>query len=624
MLNPFQIDAATIASASERLIELLDQALSDGHQCLGSEPNILALEAYSPHALKAFVSSANRGVDAAWRSYLQRRKAGGHRELLLTREHAEYWLERAAPVKLIDGAWLSRIHHRRTACELRPITRIAWQILSEELGDGDLKKNHVHLYSKLLRSFGLSLPAGDAAEFIDAKANPNDDPDIWAAAVAQLALGMFPDEFLAEVMGFNLAYEAVAFDTLLAAHELKELDLDPSYFNLHITIDNADSGHTAMALDAVLKFLEVGEPCTRERNWRGVKAGYLLATMIRSSPSIPNVADKQVLDIFSRKREASNAAHQSCRAVIGGLRGMNVSAWMHSDGWERRKYRFLQILATSSWVVPGDPDKSRLFAELGWKGRMFGAFTVQERKAIAEWISSLETSKEPSRVVVLWRNFTMRTPQSNAASNVVMTFQRPEHTMGMHSTLAAFGTIVLDGPISRRILATSLWCSLIPLEHAFVCPARAASHEMMRALRVLRLLNGFSADISNAVDGMDEVYRPSRCSVFSLVTRLENANVILEEFDRSRAMWEWLERAAQDFKSNHWFLLGSQYCFVLNLFTNGHLLQRSGIYKEMIDDLGALGSNILQQMSDLQSGERRECQLGYSFVSQTLQKISET
>jgi hypothetical protein len=40
-----------------------------------------------------------------------------------------------------------------------------------------------------------------------------------------------------------------------AIKELKELKLNDYYFLLHISIDNADSGHTAMAMHAVVKYM---------------------------------------------------------------------------------------------------------------------------------------------------------------------------------------------------------------------------------------------------------------------------------------------------------------------------------------------------------------------------------
>lgn len=41
----------------------------------------------------------------------------------------------------------------------------AWQILSEELGDGDSKKNHIYFYHKLFKSLAPELPMADELDF---------------------------------------------------------------------------------------------------------------------------------------------------------------------------------------------------------------------------------------------------------------------------------------------------------------------------------------------------------------------------------------------------------------------------------------------------------------------------
>jgi hypothetical protein len=63
--------------------------------------------------------------------------------------------------------------------------------------------------------------------------------------------GYHADQFLPEVIGFNLGYEQLPLHLLITAYELKELGIDPYYFTLHITVDNADSGHGRKAVEAV-------------------------------------------------------------------------------------------------------------------------------------------------------------------------------------------------------------------------------------------------------------------------------------------------------------------------------------------------------------------------------------
>ena len=616
--NPSKLQAHVIEDARTRLLEFLDETISQAHRSQRSHTSILNLDEYCPNALFSYVSETNMRTTFAWSEYLARRKAGGPREVFSTRGYAEYWLECAAPVKLVDGAWLARLHHGWTPIELKHITRIAWQVFSEELGDGDLDKNHVQLYAKLLQSFGSKLPPGDAIEFIDPKVNPNNDARIWAAANAQLALGLFPDDFLPETLGFNLAYECAAFDTLVCAHELKELNLDPSYFNLHITIDNADSGHSAMALDAVTKFLKTRDIEDRHRRWRRVQAGFLLATHMPSIPSGPSPTELAVVEIFSCKLNCSSAAHQLCHGLIGGLRGMSLQAWMDPSKWENRKFRFATALANSRWVVSGEPTKSQFVRELAWKGRMFGAFTKMEKAAVERWIAALEPPLEQPDHNGRYKDFIGAVPGFTKALLPMHFSATLEPTF---PKIADFNTVVLKEPISQRRIAILLLYSLIPLQQSLASPVKAATYEGMLALRILRILNGFSATVDNAVDGMDEVHYPFRRSISDLAMQLgsmEFGGKTLHSLPQKEASWNWLERVALDSESNSKFLFGVQYGFIINIAMNRSLLHASGINEDVIKALEDIGIAVLEEMACLDVEDIWECQLGLSVMTSCL------
>lgn len=615
--NPSTLEAQVINDARTRLLELLDYVISKAHNSPQPHSNVLSIKEYCPGALNTYLSTMSMSTTSAWCAYLARRKAGGRRELFSARKYAEYWLERAAPVKFVDGAWLSRLHHPRTPSGLRHITRILWQIISEELGDGDLEKNHVHVYACLLWSFGSKLPAGDSREFIDPNINPNDDASVWAAAIVQLTLGLFPEEFLPEALGFNLAYECVALDTMVAACELKELDLDPAYFNLHITIDNADSGHTAMALDAVIKFMRIGDAKIRQQRWRRIQAGYLLATEISPNPKVPGPTELAALEIFSHKVNSSYAAHQLCRGLMGGRLGMSLQAWMDPSEWGKRKFRFAAALANSRWVTRGEPSKSRFLKELEWKGRMFGAFTTKERVAIKQWIQSLEPLVEQTKGKGRYHDFTGSIPKA------IERLQPLNLSAFLKTTslkLVEFNTVVLIKPISQQRIATLLLYSLVPLQSTLASPAKVATYEGMIALRIIRVLNGFSAKV-DVVDGMDEVCCPSHRSIWdlaALVSSVQLPGMMLPLPLQKEATWQWLERVALDPENNFWFLIGVQYGFMINLATNRSFLRASGIKEDVITALESIGTVVLGELDCLCIEKRWESQLGLSVASSFL------
>ncbi|KAM3475277.1 hypothetical protein MY5147_003850 [Beauveria neobassiana] len=245
-----------------------------------SSSSILSLKTYSAEAMSLFLRDAHERTLSGWSDYLERRKQGHGPELFASAEQAKDWLVQQAPVKFVDGAWLGHVHKITTPFAFRSVTKHAWQVLSEELGDGDPDKHHVTLYRKLLESIGRPLPSGHGADFVQTSEwkRAGENHGIWESAVAQLAISLFPNEFLPEILGFNMHYEQVRLDTMQVAHELAHYGIDPYYFLIHISIDNADSGHTAMASHAVVQYLDIlrateGEAAVRQA-WKRIQAGF--------------------------------------------------------------------------------------------------------------------------------------------------------------------------------------------------------------------------------------------------------------------------------------------------------------------------------------------------------------
>ncbi|MFD2270388.1 iron-containing redox enzyme family protein [Undibacterium arcticum] len=75
----------------------------------------------------------------------------------------------------------------------------------------------------------------------------------------QLSLAQHADHFLPEVIGFNLGYEQPPLHLLITAYELNELGIDPTYFTLHFTIDNANTGHAKKISGWIARFASACE-----------------------------------------------------------------------------------------------------------------------------------------------------------------------------------------------------------------------------------------------------------------------------------------------------------------------------------------------------------------------------
>ncbi|KAI0201865.1 hypothetical protein F4808DRAFT_469178 [Astrocystis sublimbata] len=360
--------------------------------------SILDIKEYNPAALDRFLEADRQDVSDEFEAYVQRRAAGQGPEMFRSREAATEWLKQNAPLNFIDGAWLAHINKITTPFHLRDVTKNAWQTFSEELGDGDLEKNHVLLYRDLLRGLGVNLPDGDDLDFIHPR-HSLDNEQVWRSAVGQLLVSLFPNDFLPEVLGMNLHYESLGMTVLRANKELPEHGISPYYFALHISIDNADSGHSAMAQATITQFMETvtqsAGPLAAQRTWQRIQAGYALSQSLDDTETVQDYED-QIIDMLHKKASLASKIHCTSRARIGKH---SLSEWFSSSSSPAKsadlsdaewREDFLHALADSKpWVYRGDSAKSLLMRELAWKGRMFGAFTHCEVELMRTWIDTL-------------------------------------------------------------------------------------------------------------------------------------------------------------------------------------------------------------------------------------------
>ncbi|MDO9360584.1 MAG: iron-containing redox enzyme family protein [Polaromonas sp.] len=318
----------------------------------------------TPQELEAWMHASAQQATERYSQYLEERKAGAPRRYFSNRAHALYFLRTAAPTKLVDGAWLyGLVRHWRN-----PRFSDLLKTYVEELGDGDAGKNHVVIYRRLLARYGL-----DTLEDID--------ESFYTQGVIQSALACSAQDFLPEVIGFNLGYEQLPLHLLITAYELNELGIDPYYFTLHITVDNPGTGHARRAVQAVLDNLpRLGDT---EDYWRRVRAGYQLSNAGVGSTALIESFDigQEVVRIFSHKSVAGHGAHSDyCRVA-----GRNVNDWLaQKDDIPE----FLAALEKAGWIKRGAPvEQSRFWGLLqGPRAEMFGVFSAYELQVIHDWI----------------------------------------------------------------------------------------------------------------------------------------------------------------------------------------------------------------------------------------------
>ncbi|AVT10686.1 hypothetical protein C8242_15240 [Paracidovorax avenae] len=325
-----------------------------------------------PEDLHDWMAASHAAVSAQYGEYLAARRAGEGRRYFRNRAHALHFLRAVAPTKLVDGSWLYGVLRHARNPRMAELVRT----YLEELGDGAPDKNHVLLYRQLLSRYGLS--QGPAL------------PDaLYEQGAVQLALAWNAEEFLPEVIGFNLGYEQLPLHLLITSYELNELGIDPYYFTLHVTVDNADTGHARQACDAVLALLpRHGDP---QAFWQRVRDGARLGDVGLGTTRV--IADfdirAEVVRIFQAKCGAGQGMHSDYCKVAG----RSVNDWLSApEGMDA----FLEALVQANWIQPGRPvAESRFWGLLqGPRAEMFGVFSPYELQVIHDWIRGDDASAD--------------------------------------------------------------------------------------------------------------------------------------------------------------------------------------------------------------------------------------
>ncbi|MGI9498542.1 MAG: iron-containing redox enzyme family protein [Geminicoccaceae bacterium] len=176
---------------------------------------------------------------------------------------------------LIDGTWAHRVGNIGRFD--RSSDNKLLMIYADEMGLGDIRKNHITLVYRVLQSMGIHLPHIREDSFLD----QNDIADeLYAFAVHQLCLALFPDSHYPEIVGYNLGIEMFGLGEL-RLHEIQKLKhhgFDPIYEEAHLSIDNVSSGHAQQSAEIVNIYLdEVKHRFGFQRmqeEWERVWAGY--------------------------------------------------------------------------------------------------------------------------------------------------------------------------------------------------------------------------------------------------------------------------------------------------------------------------------------------------------------
>ncbi|OKJ95214.1 IopB [Streptomyces sp. CB03234] len=194
---------------------------------------------------------------------------------LPTREQLIESTVQLAPLTMIDGAWLQGFTDYGLASS--DIGFSLFETYWDELGNGRADLNHPLIYRQLVESMGIELPPTGTIDFARW---PGFEDRSFELPVFWLSIGRFPKTFQPEILGLNLAMElsGVGGSYRRARLALRAYGFSTRFVDIHNTIDNVATGHSAWAADAIDSYMSTvaPPPGTRARQevWARVRTGY--------------------------------------------------------------------------------------------------------------------------------------------------------------------------------------------------------------------------------------------------------------------------------------------------------------------------------------------------------------
>jgi hypothetical protein len=314
-----------------------------------------------------------------------------------------------APFNFLDGVWLQNIMAARPSDVVKSKLFDIW---ADEVGNGEVEQNHANVYENLLRSRGAYLPSISSQGFTEYPFSPG----AWRTAVFQMCVGLFPEEFFPELLGMTLFLEWEATPTLTpTVRMLRGRQIDPLFYQLHVAIDNISEGHGALAIEAIVTFLEEqrrqGGDTEVQRNWQRIWNGYVtwatagflgvetLERRLLIDKKVINVGTAtdpvcypdlkayyrgQMLELVARKAEAAKQVH-------GGVTLAGVPLNQMFD----KPNLLIDALIAGGFVDIAHPRDSRIFELMTFEGPMHRVFSESEKEVILDWIESLSEQAYP-------------------------------------------------------------------------------------------------------------------------------------------------------------------------------------------------------------------------------------
>jgi L-Lysine epsilon oxidase N-terminal/L-lysine epsilon oxidase C-terminal domain/Iron-containing redox enzyme len=318
-----------------------------------------------------------------------------HNPYFRTREQVTERIRQLTPFNFCDGAWLRNIHRMGPMDE---VNSILFAIFNEELGDGVVAQNHANIYRDLCHSFGF-YPAQVASTGF--ARDPNFLDAAFDSAAFQLAISEFSVRYYPEIIGMTLWLEWTVLELHRIAAIVERVGLNSHFYRMHIAIDNASSGHAAGIFKAVKLYLrqvrmDGGDPAVQihwQRMWNGYVAfAYTFVILIKQVIKV-NTEPPPLRERLERliRQKQPYAQHNHGRIKLGKTR-TEINAWFNDPEG------FLDALISEGYIVPGQPDQSKFFKLLEFRGgRMYHVFSEEEIKLWHDWTVEEAGKKKSER-----------------------------------------------------------------------------------------------------------------------------------------------------------------------------------------------------------------------------------
>lgn len=315
--------------------------------------------------------------------------------LNINMEAVEQGLIRNAPFNQCDGAWLRNISAAGPGDDVRALLFEVW---SDEIGNGNPLLHHGNLYASLLASRGIRMNPLSTRAYAD---DPRIPESSFVNPVFQLAISQNTDQYFPELMGMTLFLEWEVLSLVQGIRLYDYLGLDSHFWQMHVGIDNATNGHGAKARDAVTLYLDrvrnEGGEAAVDAHWARIWRGFVAFAVVggdvfgdddavnRRRP--PNRAD-QLTEVMLRKASYGSLNH--FRQRLGKHRINDLFSTPDL---------FQSLLASSKWIVPGNPDQSQFLQHLTtFQGPMYQIFNAADLAVWRAWIEWLGRDGETPRV----------------------------------------------------------------------------------------------------------------------------------------------------------------------------------------------------------------------------------